>query len=91
MGKQAPEAEAIIPGITGNFFTLGDVADLARVSGLWLRRDKGKAETSAACIAIVERFWSPTFQQEAIERAVMGYPADDLFFLRDKSMRSLGK
>ena len=91
MGKQAPEAEAIIPGITGNFFTLGDVADLARVIGLWLRRDKGKAETCAAWIAIVERFWSPTFQQEAIERAVMGYPADDLFFLRDKSMRSLGK
>ncbi|MCX5665368.1 MAG: glycosyltransferase [Planctomycetota bacterium] len=91
MGKQAPEVEAIIPGITGNFFTLGDVADLARVIGLWLSRNKGRAETSAACIAIVERFWSPTFQQEAIERAVMGYPADDLFFLRSKNMRSLGE
>lgn len=88
MAKQAPEVEAVVPGVTGDFFTLGDTADLARVMRPWLQRGIDRSKTRAACIAMVERFWSPSFQQGAIEHAVRGYPADDLFFLREQTSRS---
>ncbi len=88
MSKQGPEAEAISPGITGDFFKIGDAADLARVIRPWLDRSRDRTQTRAACIEMVERFWSPDFQLRVIERAVQGYPSDDLFFLRDLPQRS---
>ena len=82
MGKQAPEVEAIIPGLTGDYFTLGDEEDLARVMHRWLDRTTDRDSTRAACGAMVESRWSPAFQQAAIERAVIGYPSNDLFHVQ---------
>lgn len=89
--KQAPEFEAIVPGITGDFFHMGDIDDLARVMRSWLESRADRASTRAACIDVVERFWSPTYQQHAIEHAVLGYPAEGLSIQPNTSERSPGQ
>jgi len=89
--KQAPEFEAIVPGITGDFFHMGDIDDLARVMRSWLEDRADRASTRAACIDVVERFWSPTYQQQAIEHAVLGYPAEGLPVPPNTSERSPGQ
>jgi len=89
MAKQAPEVEAIIPGVTGDLFALGNVDDLARCMKLWLSPQRDRERTRQACIQLVERFWSPVFQQMIIEHAVLGYPADDLLFIRQPKERSV--
>ena len=88
MAKQAPEVEAIIPGVTGDLFALGNVDDLARCMKSWLSPQRDRERTRQACIQLVERFWSPAFQQMMIEHAVLGYPADDLLFLRQPKVRN---
>lgn len=74
---EAPEVESIIPGRTGELFEDGDLDDLVRVMGPWLRREVDRTAVRAACIDMVERHWSPDSQLRAIERAVMGLPAAD--------------
>jgi hypothetical protein len=44
--------------------------------------------TAAACRSVVERFWNPGYQRCAIERAVLGQPADDLFDRREPMQHS---
>ncbi len=75
---QMPEWEAIIPGRTGDYFNRGDVEDLARVIERWTRSPGVKAEVEKACIDIVERLYNPETQRQLIDRAVDGYPANDL-------------
>ncbi|MSR69378.1 MAG: glycosyltransferase [Phycisphaerales bacterium] len=83
MAFQVPEVEAIIPGATGDLFERGSVNDLASVMKPWLERESDRTQSRKACHAMVERFWSPAFQVGAIERAILGYPADDLWFFRN--------
>ena len=83
MAKQVPEVEAIIPGVTGDLFEWGNVEDLARVMRPFLLGEYDREATRVACHKIVERFWSPAFQLGSIERAILGYPADDLWFFHD--------
>jgi glycosyltransferase involved in cell wall biosynthesis len=76
---QMPEFEAIVPGKTGDFFRKDDVHDLARVMSAWLLPSPRKPQVSKACIAHVERFYTPRIQAAVIRRAVRGEPADDLW------------
>ena len=80
--NQMPEWEAIIPGKNGSHFNKDNVASLADAIQSWLATSYPAAETKAACHAVMDRFWNPTYQRRAIERAVCGEPADDLFDLR---------
>ena len=80
--EQMPESEAIIPGVTGDVFRLGSVEDLARTIRPWLEGGK-RDDVSNSCKEIIARFYTPWFQRAAIDRAVLGAPADDLFFLRE--------
>ncbi|MSR19248.1 MAG: glycosyltransferase [Phycisphaerales bacterium] len=75
---QMPEFEAVIPGVTGDFFKENDVDDLARALKPWLLGERPLEQTRKACIALIESAWSPEFQGRAIEWAVMGNPAHDL-------------
>ncbi|MSR69379.1 MAG: glycosyltransferase [Phycisphaerales bacterium] len=84
MGKQAPEVEAIIPGVTGDLFEQDNVDDLARVMRPWLDQSVDRGATRMSCEQMVENRWSPSFQQSAIEHAVLGYPADDLCLIKPK-------
>jgi hypothetical protein len=80
---QGPEYEAIIPGRTGSLYRRGDVASLAEAIKPWLAGAVTDPKVREACIAFVDRFWNPAYQRRAIERAVCGAPADDLFDRRE--------
>jgi glycosyltransferase involved in cell wall biosynthesis len=76
--NHGPEFEAIIPGRTGAFYCAGCADDLAHVMAQWLLPMPRRREVANECIRMVERFYTPAVQAEAIERAVAGKPADDL-------------
>ncbi|NBQ13615.1 MAG: glycosyltransferase [Proteobacteria bacterium] len=75
---QMPEFEAVIPGKTGSFFKHGSVESLADAMEPWLKTHAPDPAVRDACIGIVRRFWNVDYQQRAIERAVLGMPADDI-------------
>ncbi len=79
---QMPEWEAIIPGKTGSLFERGDVNSLAEVIRKWTESQFPDADTQAECHKIIDRFWNPEFQRQAIESAVLGLDADDLIDTR---------
>jgi len=84
---QAPEWEAIVPGVSGGYFEPGSVEALADALDPWLARPMDDPATASACRSVVERFWNPGYQRWAIERAVLGRPADDLFDRREEPIR----
>jgi glycosyltransferase involved in cell wall biosynthesis len=66
---QMPEVEAVISGITGDFFDLGSTDSLARVLAAWLERPKS-AEERKQCVARIEAAYTPERQVELIEAAI---------------------
>jgi glycosyltransferase involved in cell wall biosynthesis len=76
---QAPEFEAVIPGKTGSVFQSGDVESLSDAIRPWVQAQTVPPDVQRACRDLIKRFWNPTYQRRAIERAVLGYPANDLF------------
>lgn len=83
LDEQGPEWEAVLPGRTGDFFRRGDVADLASVIKIWTSNSRPTLALRAECYKVLERFYNPIFQRRAIDRAVSGQPADDLFWLKE--------
>jgi glycosyltransferase involved in cell wall biosynthesis len=81
--NQMPEWEAIMPGRTGSLFADGDVADLARAIGEWTRDPWPSEAVREDCYRIIERFWNPEFQARAVQRALTGAPADDLWWAKE--------
>jgi glycosyltransferase involved in cell wall biosynthesis len=84
---QAPEWEAIIPGVTGGYFEAGNVPSLADALEPWIGSGARDSATVERCRGVVARFWNASYQRRAIERAVLGHPADDLFDLRELEAR----
>ena len=82
---QFPEWEAIIPGRTGSHFRRGDVRSLADAIEPWIGMPEPSDSVRQACQSVIDRFWNPTYQLRAIERAVCGEPADDLFDVRQRN------
>lgn len=69
--SQAPESEAIIPGVTGDTYNKGDARDLADKIGQWLAKsDEERIEISAACKREVQERWNPESQSQIIERVL---------------------
>ncbi|MFO0827678.1 MAG: glycosyltransferase [Phycisphaerales bacterium] len=81
--EQMPEWEAIIPGRNGSLFRKNDVTALAEAMRPWLGRSGVDPATRAFCPSVIDRFYNPENQRRAIERAVLGAPADDLFWMRE--------
>ncbi len=73
---QGPEAEAIIPGETGDLFRRGDAGDLARVIHAWLKRPRSRDDIRAACYRRVDCEYNPRFQVGVFNAAVAGVPAE---------------
>jgi glycosyltransferase involved in cell wall biosynthesis len=67
---QGPEAEIIVPGVTGEFFTRGDTAGLANMLDLWLSDPLRLKEARAKCMEQVSAHYTPEQQQRAIENAI---------------------
>jgi glycosyltransferase involved in cell wall biosynthesis len=80
---QMPEWESIVPGRNGSLFRSNDAAALAEAMRPWLLRPGVDPKTRIECHAATDRFYNPTMQRRAIERAVLGKPADDLFWMRE--------
>lgn len=68
---QMPEWEAIIPGLTGDLFEKDDVKSLRSAIRKWLAGEPQLC-TRQACAAVIDRFYNPEYQVEAIARAVLG-------------------
>ena len=82
---QGPEWEAIVPGKTGDYFRKEDAQDLAKQIRKWTSLPSVSRETRRECISTIEQFYTPRFQRQAIDRALSGYPADDLLWQREPS------
>lgn len=78
---QGPEVEAIWPGVSGDFFELDNVDDLASKIRNWTTSPISD-DARGQARRLVERFYNPGYQRTVIERAVAGAPADDLFWLK---------
>jgi glycosyltransferase involved in cell wall biosynthesis len=75
----APEWEAVQPGVNGDLYRYGDANDLAEKIYHWTKlKDVEKAELSARCIRSIEKHYTPQAQREAIEFALAGEPASAL-------------
>lgn len=74
--EQMPEWEAIVAGQTGDFFRHGDVHDLAKTIRRWCERPWPDESVRRQCMDVIDRFYNPLFQRRAINRAVVGLPAE---------------
>jgi glycosyltransferase involved in cell wall biosynthesis len=74
--EQMPEWEAIVPGKTGDFFKRGDIHDLAKTIHRWCVRPWPDKGVRKQCMEVIDRFYNPQFQRQAINRAVAGLRAE---------------
>ena len=88
--KQAPEWEAVVPGLGGVFFRFGDADDLARAIAECVDTYPVGSAARAEADLVVKRFFNPPYQREVIDRAVAGVPADDLYWMRRDAARREG-
>jgi hypothetical protein len=65
-----PEVEAVIPGVTGDFFERGNVTDLARVIGAWTNSRERRASAQGDAIAIIESTYNPQHQVQLIDATI---------------------
>ncbi|MGK6312901.1 glycosyltransferase [Neorhizobium sp. DT-125] len=70
MDFQMPEAEAIIPNVTGAFFERGNYLDLADKIQEWLSRSTDRNLVRDACMAEIKEHWTPQNQRRLIDQAV---------------------
>jgi glycosyltransferase involved in cell wall biosynthesis len=66
--RQMPEYEAIVPGVTGDFFEENSSEDLARTILRWF--DQHPAKPEADCVGRIENEFTPASQRRAIESAL---------------------
>lgn len=76
--RQGPEAEAIIPGKTGDFFEAGDAGSLAKRIREWVGSDQEHEKRRSACLEQVDRYYNPDYQEKIISLAVAGVSAQSI-------------
>jgi hypothetical protein len=74
--RQGPEAEAILPGKTGDFFRDGDRADLVKMILKWTRTPFVDPSVSRTCRDLIRRHYSRVVQRQVIDAAIEGENAD---------------
>lgn len=68
---QMPEFEAIIKGVTGDFFKYGDTESLAETINDWFVLKQNKREAvRQACYNEIDTQWTPQFQLEVIKKGL---------------------
>jgi glycosyltransferase involved in cell wall biosynthesis len=72
--RQGPECEAITSGQTGDFFRVGDAADLSATIERWLDKPRTAAERGA-CWGVIEARYTPARQCELIASALRSLEA----------------
>jgi glycosyltransferase involved in cell wall biosynthesis len=74
--EHGPEVDAIVPGLTGDFFPAGDAGELADLIAKYTRPEDPGIEMQAACRRVVERFYNPDYQVSVFRQAIRGEAAD---------------
>lgn len=74
--QQLPEAEAILPDETGDFYRDEDRADLAKKIRKWTQTPFAAPAVSRACRDLIRRRYSPEAQRKVIDAAIDGTSAD---------------
>jgi glycosyltransferase involved in cell wall biosynthesis len=74
--RQGPEAEAIHPDETGDFFRAGDRDDLANKVRKWTQTPFVDPAVSRTCRDLVRRRYSRDVQRQVIDAAIDGENAD---------------
>jgi glycosyltransferase involved in cell wall biosynthesis len=74
--RLGPEAEAILPGETGDFFRDGDRADLAKMILKWTQTPFVDPSVTRACRDLIRRRYSRVVQRQVIDAAIEGENAD---------------
>lgn len=73
MDEQMPEAEAIMPGQTGDFFRQGDLDDLERKTSLWLEKlssPEQRDDIRMECHKIIDRKYNPEYQARTFKEVI---------------------
>lgn len=65
---QGPEFEAIHPGITGDFFQIGDVNSLAKTIKRWFSAHEFRDKVRQACYKEIDHKWTPYFQMDQLNK-----------------------
>jgi glycosyltransferase involved in cell wall biosynthesis len=68
--SQMPEAEAIVPGVNGDYFRKGDSQHLAEKIAEWIRLSDSNQNMAAACIESMRARYTPARQRQLIEEAI---------------------
>jgi len=73
LNYQGPEAEAIISGVTGDFFKRFDVIDLASVIKQWVSPEaiQNRERIQKACFAEINAHWTINSETRAFEHALL--------------------
>jgi glycosyltransferase involved in cell wall biosynthesis len=70
LNTQMPEVEAVEPGISGEYFTYGDVVSLSEATLRLLSNGKTLSERRNACRDIILRKYTPEVQARLIDEAI---------------------
>lgn len=66
---QMPEFEAIVPGVTGDFFERGSADAVAEVMNRWFAANGNKREEiRQACMKEIDENWNPYFQIQVLKQ-----------------------
>lgn len=69
---QVPEADAIVPGITGDRYRAEDVPDLEATIHAWIEKMRDHRESvETACRAEVDRYWTPQAHAARISAGIL--------------------
>ena len=74
-GRQMPEFEAVVPGVTGDLFEPDNVEDLAAKLDRWTQSPDVSEAVRNACLSRIEGRYHARIQARAIELALSGAPA----------------
>lgn len=70
---QMPEFEAIVPGVSGDFFIRDDIEDLSLKIGEWLAfTSAARDAVRAACCEVIDQKYNPKNQAKVIAEAIKG-------------------
>ena len=68
--SQVPECEAIVPGVTGELFRKGDVADLADKIESLLKSGISRETFRMNCHKVVDERYNPEYQVDVMEKVI---------------------
>lgn len=70
LDQQMPEVEAIVPGVTGDFFQADNSVDLARKIKAWIETPRSRKELRRSCRQVMIERYTPESQRTRIEHAI---------------------